>query len=722
MKQYEMMLVTGLLLAGCAKEPAFQEFPAKEAEHTVVEDVYGRVTDQYGNPVGGAIVTDGYSHVLTDSNGEYCITSANPSGVNFVSASFSPEYGPAVTDGVPLFYCMLSPFDGKARRADIQLLKLPSPVKNFSILMTADPQIGITGNGTDNIAYSSKDMVTDLFGNLKFTASEAGGRCIGICLGNIADNHPEVYPQYRNGMRELGIPFFNTIGDRDHFVTGNDSDDGCAATFESIFGPRNYSFNIGDFHFIVMDDCIFEPSDGGTCGQETIFGFEDNLLHWLEGDLSFVSRDTPVMICLHAPLIDDDGKPLAGANYRNTEEFLNLFKGYEKVYMWSGHSHIAHNAVSLSQEGLEGFESHTLARSTGLYPIGEYVNPDGSPRGCLRIDITGREISWSFCPFSILNANFRGAAESEWKLRDWYYENGTAILRDGGKLDESYQLHAYDRGVCDDDFVYAGIFMWDAKWSAPVLNIGGNRIAMTRDCIYDPGYKEVAGFYGNAVLPEDASIPDYVIPEHGNMFCARVPAGSSGKASVEVTDRFGRTFARTVNINPVKYDDGLLHLTFDFESLPDGCPQSTTDNIEFTSDSGTGTHTFSLSRGYYDTENRCLKIISSGSRLSLPQIHGYKLERISCRAAGNRFSTQEAKIVFSDGSEAPGGSRRVFAGNCTDGWDIVLREEGTKYFICSTGGTFSIAELRLAYREAQQTDMADSQEDYVIEDGSDIIF
>ncbi|MFR6635503.1 MAG: hypothetical protein ACLUQ6_13150 [Alistipes onderdonkii] len=59
------------------------------------------------------------------------------------------------------------------------------------------------------------------------------------------------------------MPVFQVIGNHDHnkaITVDADAD----ASFEAAFGPTYYSYNIGDCHFIVLDDVLYTGSSSYT--------------------------------------------------------------------------------------------------------------------------------------------------------------------------------------------------------------------------------------------------------------------------------------------------------------------------------------------------------------------------------------------------------------------------------------------------------------------------
>ena len=224
----------------------------------------GRVVDTDGHPVANAIVTDGFVHVRTDNDGYYRFESPYPERAKFVSVRIPADYRPVIRDGRTVFFSSLPAYVGTERTADIILEKRKSALDKFTMFMIADPQARpySAETASENRAYATVDIWADMFSDLKNTVSTTVGECFGLCLGDIAASTKgrSVYSQYSQGVASLGIPFYQVIGNHDHFHANPvpETDDDSAAAFEAAFGPRNYSFDLGQFHFIILDNCIYK--------------------------------------------------------------------------------------------------------------------------------------------------------------------------------------------------------------------------------------------------------------------------------------------------------------------------------------------------------------------------------------------------------------------------------------------------------------------------------
>lgn len=649
----------------------------------------GSVKDTEGRPVVGAVVTDGFTHCVTDGNGNYRFESPCPERVRFVSVRIPADYRPVLRGSIPVFYTAVDTYKGQERKADITLQKRDRTDDNFTLLMMADPQAYVYSKKVkkENVAYASTEAWVELFADMKEKIASTSGECYGICMGDVAASLKigSVYPEYCTKLATLEIPFYQVIGNHDHYYEIADNDDQSAAAYEEAFGPRNYSFDMGQYHFVVLDNCIFIKN---LRRYPFKYGLEDEFLEWLKSDLALVPKDKPVMICAHADFFNENG--LVELEYDgmksdyNYEKFLEAIQGFDKLTVWAGHTHTTSFIGKVNTPANpSGVEAYVVGRPTGDMPINEYVSGDGTPRGYVVVDVRGKEMSWKYRTIELKSTSFRGDEKPKFKW-DKAYTAG-----------ETQQMRTYPRGAYGDDFVYANIYLWDQHWSTPVLKIGKKEYPMTRDYIYDMGWKEIHDFY----WMKSSKVPNIRGSRNTHGFMVRVPERASGTGTVEVTDRFGRTWTSDVSVDPLKYDDGLKRIMIDLRKAPKNCPVEKTQDIRFKC----GKYDFKLSSGYYkesnDIEDRHICMTGSGSTLVLPAMEGYRLVSITVRPAGNRFIEQHARITDINGKEVQGGGDIRFFGNVTDTWVLDRTDAGASYQIISDSNTFRIGEIRLAYKK-----------------------
>ena len=122
----------------------------------------------------------------------------------------------------------------------------------------------------------------------------------------------------------------------------------------------NYSFDRGNVHIIAMDNIIF-PSH-----KDYSLGFRDDQVEWLRQDLSYVSKDKMVILCVHIPM--------RASGNQNVQAVFELLKPFAEVHVMSGHTHYAENNV------YDSHYEHVHGAACGAW-WNSTINVDGTPNG-----------------------------------------------------------------------------------------------------------------------------------------------------------------------------------------------------------------------------------------------------------------------------------------------------------------------------------------------------
>lgn len=530
-------------------------------EDVLVPDDYtvtGRVVDGSGNGLDGVVVTDGTLFTRTLTDGSFYLET-DPSTTKFIYVSTPSGYMPAVSGGIPRFYKLLSditPEGGIYDCGDFTLSAVSNP-DTYTLFITADPQPRSRGAGYDNYGYHSLDCCNDLYRELTETAAGVAGRQVyGICLGDIVHDNMSLFSDYSTGLSGLGYPTYNVIGNHDYNTSAAD-DDAAAAEYESYFGPRNYSFNIGGIHYVVLDNLMMYDEDSDGLIDEYEQGLTDEIWYWLQKDLSYIPKSSTLMICAHSPMFRlHTGRERSAAH---KDDYAALFAKFAKVHAWAGHEHATVNHIYTSG-AYKGLEAHTLARSTGELWTNEYLS-NGTPRGFTIVEVEdGAITSWRFHPTKYQSGSLGSYADAtsfspDYTHRDWTYNaSGVAKMKDGGAtLDEDYQMHLYEPGTYESDYLYANIFLWDTAWKMPVFTPdGGDPVTMTRYTAadrYDYANNEFKlSYYNNYTDYPMVSSGSYSSAKTGypnTMF--RVAASAYSGGTVTVTDRWGVEYSSHIS-------------------------------------------------------------------------------------------------------------------------------------------------------------------------------
>ena len=93
----------------------------------------------------------------------------------------------------------------------------------------------------------------------------------------------------------MNAPIFNTMGNHDNDVMLHGDWVG-EQPYRDIVGPVYYSFNLGEIHYVVLDNTIWINPPGHM--SQSLAGMTEHLLDGLKKDLSFVSIVQSVDIAL----------------------------------------------------------------------------------------------------------------------------------------------------------------------------------------------------------------------------------------------------------------------------------------------------------------------------------------------------------------------------------------------------------------------------------------
>ena len=510
-----------------------------------------------GNPVAGVVVSDGINCVQTGKDGKFALK-ADLGKARFVFVSQPAGYEAEVADGKAQFYKQLGtgsvqPIDGKYQNLRFTLKKITGNADRYTVVIAGDPQPRKRSYGYDNFAYHSLDCCDDMWRDMgEYTANIADRPVRGIMLGDLVHEDMSLYADYLKGIASLGYPTYSIIGNHDNNPKGKTDDEG-ALDFEKNLGPRNYSFNLGKFHVVVLDNLIMKLNSSGQL-KDYEQGLTDDIWTWLQNDLKYVDFSTPLIVCAHSPMFrtDDGGERWSGgtAKLHHGPDYKNLLSKYKKVYAWAGHTHKTFNYVydAKTSPDLANVECHTVGRVTGMLWLNEWVDDSGAPRGYVVAEIDGEDISWKFKPIAYQSGAASSKKVPEYKYRDITLRDGV-FYRNGKKLDETYQLRAYPRGVNGDSYVYANVFMWDEKWGKVMFTpTKGTKVEMSRvndKKIFDFAAKEVFDYYktNNTTL---AGNKDFSLGITTHLFRCHSTA-TTGGGTITVTDRFGNEYSTTVS-------------------------------------------------------------------------------------------------------------------------------------------------------------------------------
>ena len=449
-------------------------------------DIKGTVKTTDGKVLSGVVVSDGLNIVQTDAKGRFKMDTDEDS--RFVFISTPSGYISSTLKGETLFYKEIKE---DVKKYDFVVEKNAKDDTNHNVIVIADPQISERSELAD-LSKQADDMA-------EFVKGMDGDYTFGICLGDIVGWDHSIYPEYNQIMAKPGFEYRYVIGNHDMTNWGR-SYETSMKNYEDMYGPAWYSFNVGDVHYVVLNDNFYVGRDYFYIGY-----LDERQLRWLEKDLSYVPAGSRVVVSLHIQTTNDKSDRdafqygIIGDNLCNKPAFYSMLEPYKAVIL-SGHSHTA-DFEQISENIIE----INVAGFCGAWWCGE-VCIDGAPAGYKIFDMDGSDMKWIY----------KGC---------------------GHPLD--YQMKVYSGLEEYPGHIIANVWDYDPAWKIEYFEDGKKVCDMERFKAQDPLAKEL---YKDPSSLKRTWV--YAAPTE-NMF--KAPVSDDAKTlEVRVTDRFGRTFTKTI--------------------------------------------------------------------------------------------------------------------------------------------------------------------------------
>ncbi len=505
--------------------------------------VYG-VVSALGKGLEGVVVSDGYEVAATDRDGVYRLNSNKHHGYVFICVPSGYE---PLSDGIlPKIWATLGSPEDVPERVDFTLNPV-SGQDNSTLLMLGD--IHLARRTNDRKQFS--EFVNDINSFVSSTA----GPVYGITLGDmtwdlywLVNNYGySDYLKDANAIRNLRI--YHTIGNHDHSMYyAGDFD--TVAEYKKLIAPTYYSFNIGKFHLVVLDDVECTNSKPTTDSQGTpcyVRDYRGNVvseqLQWLQKDLSYVSEGTPLMIMMHIPLCNASGSwRLSSANAAALKSALSKYPG---AHIYTAHTHTVYNVDKLATDG---FFEHNAGSVCGTWwwsaneTPGIHIGQDGSPGGYTVVKTNGTNLSWQYkATGSGLDYQFRTYDRNNINITvDKYVPAGNAASK------AALEPGLWGKASSANE-VYVNVWNWDPSWKVEILE-SGKSLDVTRVSVKDPLHLIS---YTAKRLNKSAEA-SFATTANDHTFRAAATTANS-TLTIRVTDRFGNKYEETMQ-RPKSFD------------------------------------------------------------------------------------------------------------------------------------------------------------------------
>lgn len=500
--------------------------------------VFGLVSSEEG-PVANVVVSDGTEVTVTDDKGIYELKSAKKWGYVFISVPSGYE---VAAEGVfPQFYQTLKGAADVVEQKDFKLTKVDGQDR-YKLFLLGDMHLA---NRTNDAAQFTQ-FTTDLNA---YMAQHSGQKMYALTLGDMTwdlywykNNY--ALPQYRETINRQvkNLQIYHTMGNHDNdFMTTSDYD--AAVKYVDCIGPTFYSFNIGQVHYVVMDNIDCSAYDG-TDSRNYVKKLSNEQLKWLAKDLAYVDKSTPLIVAMHAQIYKPTSTGFAfDHDSANTEALLAALDGYE-VHFVTGHTHKVYN-ITPDDDVVKGRDIHehnsgAICASwwwSGNPTPGVHVSIDGAPGGYAIWDIDGTDFAWLY--------KSTGWPE-EYQFRSYDLNNVSFSMDDVPNIPSNVLIQlAYKKYVNaypenSDNEVLIKIWNWNSNWKLSVVDERGKTLEYTPVWAYDPLHiaaLSVPRFNNSGIT----STPSFVTESATNFF--KVKADDADvDLTITVKDEFGHTW------------------------------------------------------------------------------------------------------------------------------------------------------------------------------------
>lgn len=494
--------------------------------------VYG-VVKCGDEPIKDVVVSDGYEVVTTDINGVYQLKSAKKN--KYVFISIPSGYEVASNGVLPLFHQKLTKAASTVERVDFELFDAGDQTKH-TILYLADMHLANRTNDRNQFRVFTNEIAA-------YRRDHPDEKLYAITQGDMTwdlywYSRNYCFEQYLNEYKGVvsGLQIFHTIGNHDHDMNATGDWD-TVLKFRDDICPNYYSFNIGQIHYVVMDDieCTNSPAsttDGaGRSYNEKVVS---DVLSWLKKDLSHVSKATPIVVSMHAPVYNKDG----GNSMDNASELTTALSGYNVTFV-TGHTHRLYTVDKSSS--IREYNNGAVCAAwwwAGKYNSNYNIATDGAPSGYRVMSVNGTSQN------SYFKATGRPATY-QFRAYDRNQINlDLSMVPSGAQSNFQKELLAsliygnYQGGSSANE-VLINVWDWNSKWKIEVTE-NGKAVSVSQKTLIDPS------FYIAYTIPHMNAGNNSVTwhPAATNNFFVAKASSDSSTLTIKVTDDEGRVYTQ----------------------------------------------------------------------------------------------------------------------------------------------------------------------------------
>lgn len=367
-----------LFLSSCCQEGRINGTRIQEGNNLV-----GLITDsKTGKGIEGVAVSDGYTITTTDKNGVYQFVGNPLTRVVYYTTPAEYEITLDEQTRLPLFYrhCKFNP--DTLNRNDFALTPMDRVEDELTLIVISDPQC----KNDRHVKRFRTESIPDMQRTINAGVESGKYKNVyALVLGDLVYDYLDQWDNMKDVMSNVKIndgqgylPFFNSIGNHDHYEDCVDDYAGCQ-NYVDRFGPTDYSFDRGNVHFVTMDNVFYKKHNTYDSG------FTDAQVEWLKADFDLVKDKENKMLVFYAHVPFRGGAEKGGGNVnydKHYDDVLKLFTQFKEVHVMIGHTHHPENYMHhnyITKSGHPVYE-HVLGAVSGAW---WHTNTctDGTPNG-----------------------------------------------------------------------------------------------------------------------------------------------------------------------------------------------------------------------------------------------------------------------------------------------------------------------------------------------------
>ncbi len=509
----------------------------------------GEIPDKTGMTVKGrvyhgdqgvpnVVVSDGVVVTRTDKDGIYYLPSDKTN--RYVFISIPGNYEVAAEKGLPKFFHRLSLSTDEVETKHFEL----TPVDNTNHVVVVATDFHLAGRNNDVEQYRS-GFLRDANGVIESNKAK-GAKVYGLTLGDLTwdsywyDNN-YFLDDFLPELAKLNTTIFNIMGNHDNDPYFAD-DHAAEHAFRELVGPTYYSFNLGQVHYVVLDNIEY-VNEGGSPGSIGDRSYNAKVvraqMEWLKKDLAMVSKDTPIMVAMHIqlngrPTLNLAGIPSSTFRLEDAPEFIDAFNGFSRVHILTGHTHCNHaweNSPAIMEHNTAAVCATWWWTGRADYS-GKHICRDGSPGGYTVWNMEGKDIKWKYKSIGYdADYQFRAYDLNECHITpEAFAPNVTAdaLRHYAGEYAEQNNRNE----------VLINVWGFDEQWKVAVTE-NGAPLQVTRVEVKDPLH--IISYEALRLNKGATPTSGFVTAKTSHMFKVTA-SNATNTLEIKVTDRFGRAY------------------------------------------------------------------------------------------------------------------------------------------------------------------------------------